>query len=68
VAERYPQELRHLLLPNPGDCEDIARRLRDWRSRLGEYRSSVQSLSETLRRHTWDDMVRQMLEKIEEST
>jgi glycosyltransferase involved in cell wall biosynthesis len=65
VAERYPAELRDLLLPDPDDVEDVVRRVVTWRSRDEEMRRRVTGLSETLRAWTWDDMARQIHEVAE---
>ncbi|AWM39606.1 Mannosylfructose-phosphate synthase [Gemmata obscuriglobus] len=56
VAERYPPELAHLLLPDPDDAPDLVQRLRRWRSDSAAVRGHLQVLSDTLRAFTWDDM------------
>lgn len=65
VAERYPRELDDLLIPNPDDAADLARRLQRWRGRAGEYQDAVRALSMELRAHTWDHMAKQMVSVIE---
>lgn len=65
VAERYPPELHDLLIPDPDDAADLAKRLRDWRARAETYRAAVASLSQRLRAHTWDHMAAQIVDIIE---
>jgi glycosyltransferase involved in cell wall biosynthesis len=66
VAERYPEELRELLLPDPDDVEDLVRRVVAWRSADEELRRRVGGLSATLRAWTWDDMARRIHELAEQ--
>jgi glycosyltransferase involved in cell wall biosynthesis len=54
VAERYPPELRELLLPDPDDAGDLAARLRAWRDARTAYRAAVAPLGQALRARTWD--------------
>ena len=54
VAERYPEELRPLLLPDPEDAVDLARRLVIWRADAAAYRQATLRLSERLRAWSWD--------------
>jgi glycosyltransferase involved in cell wall biosynthesis len=65
IAERYPHELAPLLIPDPDDAADLARRLARWRREMARYRADVVGLSEQLRRHSWDDMAEQMMAVIE---
>ena len=67
VAERYPDELRTLLLP---DCEDVAQlvgRLLAWRADAPRLRGLAQSLSDQLRLRTWGQMASEMVEIVEKS-
>jgi glycosyltransferase involved in cell wall biosynthesis len=66
VAELYPPELQHLLLPNPDDAADLAQRLRHWRAEADRDEPSVelQRLSETIRARSWDRMAEEFLEAI----
>lgn len=68
VAERIPPSLRGLLVPDPDDAAELARRLRAWRGSLGIHRSTALALSAELRTRTWDDMARLMATIIEEGT
>jgi glycosyltransferase involved in cell wall biosynthesis len=54
VAERYPESLRPLLLPDPDDADDLARRLAAWRADPGPAREAVADLGRTLRARGWD--------------
>jgi glycosyltransferase involved in cell wall biosynthesis len=56
VAERYPPELHHLLIPDPEDSVDLADRLRTWRRQAERDRAAVASLSQVLRACTWERM------------
>jgi len=56
VAERYPSELQDLLLPNPEDVDDLARRMLMWRSGVDSWRERVSRFSAELRAHSWQDM------------
>jgi glycosyltransferase involved in cell wall biosynthesis len=64
VAERYPSYLSDLLIPDPADATDLAARLRQWREASHHYSQLVGSLSEELRCYTWDDMARNILDRI----
>ncbi len=64
VAERYPSHLRELLIPNAEDAVDLAARLRQWRPAIHHYSKLVSCFSQELRGHTWDDMARNILDKL----
>jgi glycosyltransferase involved in cell wall biosynthesis len=65
VAERYPPELKSLLLEDPNDVGELVRRLEDWRTREAEFAPHIASLAEKLRSHTWDSMSAQIVELLE---
>jgi glycosyltransferase involved in cell wall biosynthesis len=65
VAERYTPALQDLLLPDANDTEDLVRRLYKWQERAEYYQQQAIDLSARLRRHTWDDMARDILNAIE---
>lgn len=65
VAERYPSELRDLLLADPENVEDLVTRLRNWRSHAEKYRTAVAAMSNQLRAHTWNDMAAQIVRLVE---
>jgi glycosyltransferase involved in cell wall biosynthesis len=54
VAERYPPALHDLLLPDPEDAAELARRLRAWRDAGDAHRAAVAGLGRALRARTWD--------------
>ncbi len=64
VAERYTPGLQDLLLPDPNDTEDLVQRLYGWQKQYQHYQQQAIDLSAHLRRHTWDDMARDILELI----
>jgi glycosyltransferase involved in cell wall biosynthesis len=61
VAERYPQELQDLLIPDPDDAVDVAARLQKWYKNKKYYSNLVSSLAQALRSYTWDDMAKNIL-------
>jgi glycosyltransferase involved in cell wall biosynthesis len=61
VAERYPTELRDLLLPDPEDVNALVQRLRTWRDNVYYWRERVLPFSRELRRYTWNDMSRDIV-------
>ena len=56
VAERLPDDLRPLELPDPIRAEDVTARLRAWRGDMAGWRARAGAAGETLRRRTWDHM------------
>lgn len=65
VAERYPPQLRELLIPNSEDAVDLAARLQKWWWNKQYYRHLVSSLAKELRIYSWDDMAKSILLIIE---
>ncbi len=65
VAERYPANLSHMLLPNPEDAADISYRLRQWRTCVDQYRAATSEFGRQLRSRTWDHACAEMVELIE---
>ncbi len=59
IAERYPEALRHMLIPDPNDAGDLANRLRDWRAAMTRDAAAVAYLSEELRSWTWEHTAEQ---------
>jgi glycosyltransferase involved in cell wall biosynthesis len=66
IAERYPEALQHLLIPDPDDATDLAGRLRGWRGRIDEFAATVADFSTRLRAYTWTDMAARFVGIIEE--
>jgi glycosyltransferase involved in cell wall biosynthesis len=64
VAERYGVEYAPLLLPDPEDVDDLAARLRQWRSNMPEWEARFQLFGDTLRRYGWQDMARRMVSMV----
>jgi glycosyltransferase involved in cell wall biosynthesis len=56
VAERLPDDLRALLLPEPIRPDDLMARLRLWRGDMAGWRERAGAVGDTLRRRTWDHM------------
>jgi glycosyltransferase involved in cell wall biosynthesis len=56
VAERLPDDLRPLTLPEPIRADDLIARLRLWRGDLAGWRARAAAAGDALRRRTWDDM------------
>ncbi len=65
IGERYPPQLQDLLIPNPEDAVDLAKRLQKWRQGMYEYNDLVSYFSQELRDYTWDDMAKSILQKME---
>jgi glycosyltransferase involved in cell wall biosynthesis len=65
IAERYPPELSPMLLVNPADDADIARRLIAWRRERDAWRRRFQPLAEQLRHNTWRAMAARVVEVAE---
>ena len=68
VSELYPPELAALVLPDPGDAEDLADRIRECLSHRDRLRPAIERLSATLRAYTWDHMAQRMVMEIEASS
>jgi glycosyltransferase involved in cell wall biosynthesis len=65
VAERYPADLRDLLLTNPEDVEELMTRLSGWHNALDSCRQRTEVLAAELRRYTWTDMAAKIVEIIQ---
>lgn len=65
IAEQYPSGLADLLIPNPENDEDLAVRLRRWRSSTDTWREKIKPLSAMLRNHTWRKMAREIVQIVE---
>jgi glycosyltransferase involved in cell wall biosynthesis len=61
VAELYPGTLRDLLIPDVEDSDDLAERLRLWRSNVEAVASRVVPLSDRLRSRSWGDMAAEIV-------
>lgn len=65
VAERYPAELRDLLLPDAEDAGDLCDRLRIWRHNIAAVRMKILPFAKGLRERTWDVMAAEVLSAVE---
>jgi glycosyltransferase involved in cell wall biosynthesis len=65
VAERYPEALGDLLIPDPDDAAGLAARILRWREGLGRDRPELESFSRSMRDYTWEDMAARMVRRIE---
>ena len=65
IAERYPEGLRDLVLPDPEDLDDLIARLRSWGDRREHYRGAVADFAAGLRAYTWDDMAAKVVAHVE---
>jgi glycosyltransferase involved in cell wall biosynthesis len=65
IAERYPEDLRGWLIHDVEDAEEIADRLRVWRSDPDGQRALLAPFAATLRARTWSDMAAEMIRWIE---
>lgn len=66
VAERYPPELREMLLRDPEDAGELRERLVGWRASVAEWRERFLPLSRTLRDSSWSHMAERIVALAEE--
>jgi glycosyltransferase involved in cell wall biosynthesis len=65
VSEKYPGELRDLLLQDEENSCELAERVVRWLTHRGRYRGVMLGVSQTLRQWTWDHMAEAMVRTIE---
>jgi glycosyltransferase involved in cell wall biosynthesis len=65
IAERYPDDLRELLLPSANDSADLALRLKRWRASPDRFLAPLARFGERLRHTSWQQMSEQMVELIQ---
>jgi glycosyltransferase involved in cell wall biosynthesis len=65
VAERFPDTLAPLLLPDGARAEDVAAALTRWSARPVEWRAAIAGLSAEFRARTWDDMAADVAAAVE---
>jgi glycosyltransferase involved in cell wall biosynthesis len=65
VSEKYPIELRDLLLEDPDDAGRLADGIVRWMSDRARYRGIVHGLSQSLRSWTWDNMAEALVRAAE---
>jgi glycosyltransferase involved in cell wall biosynthesis len=56
IAERWPQTARDLLLTDPADADELARRLATWRRNISGWRACFVTAAESFRGYTARDM------------
>ncbi|MFL6285995.1 MAG: glycosyltransferase family 4 protein [Pyrinomonadaceae bacterium] len=56
VAERYPEALSEMLLPDPEDAADLAARLLRWRRSMHVWKEEFQAFAAHLGRRSWSDV------------
>jgi glycosyltransferase involved in cell wall biosynthesis len=62
IAERYPDDLKPMLLPDPEDRRDLAERLRAWRNQPDHWRRRFEPFTGLLAGWTWRDMAKRFVE------
>lgn len=65
VAEKYPGELRDLLLQDEEDAGELAERVTRWLGHRQRYRGVMLGVSQSLRQWTWDHMAEAMVRTID---
>ncbi len=65
IAERFEADLADMVLPDPEDAAELARRLARWRAAGEEWKRRVQPLGALLRRRTWREMAHEIVERVE---
>ena len=61
VAERYPSDLKELLMASPDDSDELASRLRAWRDDVNRYAVAVSSFANELRQFSWGRMAAEIV-------
>lgn len=62
IAERYPEELRPLLLDDPRDAGQLAATLRRWHAQQDEWKRLSRPFGDQLRSRSWRDMAREIFD------
>jgi len=65
VAEHYDYQLQDLLLLDPNNADELYIRLLNWQKNKSRYSELIAHLCDQLRSHSWDDMARDIIDKIE---
>ena len=61
VAERYPANLRELLIGDPEDVDGLTRKLLQWHPEMDRWKERVRNFGNTLRSHTLHRMAGQIV-------
>jgi glycosyltransferase involved in cell wall biosynthesis len=67
AAEQYTPELAAMILPDPEDADDLARRLLQWRADVPGWRERFLPLSESFRAYSWEQMAARIVALAENS-
>jgi glycosyltransferase involved in cell wall biosynthesis len=65
VSEKFPGELRDLLIADENDAGELADRLAKWLGARQRYRGVMLGVSQGLRQWTWDHMAEAMVRAVE---
>ncbi len=65
IAERFPDDLRPLLLDEVDSAAELAARLRTWRASRDRFRERAVVFSGALASRSWDDMSREFVAMVE---
>ncbi len=68
ISERFPPELAEWIVQKLDSPEELAERLRQWRSRLEDAAGRFRPLAEQLRAYSWADMARDFRRAVREGT
>jgi glycosyltransferase involved in cell wall biosynthesis len=61
IAERYPKELRELLIQNPEDLERLIEMMLRWRAAENYWKEKIRPFSQMLRRYTLQTMAAEIV-------
>jgi glycosyltransferase involved in cell wall biosynthesis len=65
VTERIPADFGPLLLPDPPTVHDLVARLGVWHTDAAQWRARAAAAGAALRRRSWDDMARDIVQIVE---
>lgn len=65
VAEQYDAEFAPLLIPDPDNVQDLAKRLLGWRANRAEWQVRFQPFGQKLRSRTWRDTAADFVSVVE---
>jgi glycosyltransferase involved in cell wall biosynthesis len=67
IADRYPPDMRDMLLDDPNDAADLAARLLRWRADMSGWRARIRPLTSKLRERSWEDMAAEIVKLAEQT-
>lgn len=65
IAECFPEQLSHFLIPDPKNEQDLVMRLKVWRNHIDNFAELVHPFAKQLAEFTWDTMAKRIIEIIE---